>query len=77
MNCQGKKLRKISHSLQPQYNNIIIISNSISSMHLGINLFKEVNNLYNENVKSFKKEKSNKTVEFPYSYIGKINIMKK
>lgn len=56
MNCQGKKLRKISHSLQPQYNNIIIISNSSSSMYLGINLFKEVNNLYNENIKSFKKK---------------------
>lgn len=44
-------------------------------MYLGINLIKEVNNLYNENIKSFKK--SNKAVEFPYSYTGKINIMKK
>ena len=62
------KLRKQSHS---------VASKRIKS--LGINLIKNVKDLYSENYKTLKKEveeDTNKWEHMPYSWIGRNNIIK-
>ena len=71
INSQKGKLRKQLHLQLYQKNKIT---------YLGINLTKDVKDLYSENYKALKKamgENTNKCKHIPCSWIGRINIIKK